>query len=824
MSSLETARMHLARAALLLLLLAPCGVSGAPPAGSAASGPSAAAAGKPPAEAAAAEPSLAEMVGEAGAAEAQLLQIESGLITDAALEDMSAKLPEHLKGLEQAAAPARERIEVATQIRQLSDVENRWLDDQETLERWRSDTTGRALAIEDSLARVDQLIAVWDKARGQARELGAPAAVTERIGRTLQAARTSRERITAQRTEVLALQAKIAGGLAVVADVLEQTKRAQKAIRGGLLGTDSLPIWTALRLRGDLGELGGRAAQGIAHDFAAARDFALQRRQHLALHALLLGISLGVMLTLRRRAARWAEEDESAELSARVFARPYAAATLIAALCSPLLYAKAPSYFKALTMLVGLAATLRLIPPLLEAGAGLSFFALAGFFVADRIRDALAGAPLLARLVFEAELTAAIGVLIWLMRPRRMALLPRATRLMPVFVSALRLALALLSLALVSSALGYVALSRLLGEGVLTSAYVGLILYAGYRVLAGMISVSLGAPALQHLNLIRDHRSSTTRRLIGLTRFAALLIWVYFALGFFAIRDTLLGALASALSASFAVGQLEVSLGGIVAFALTLMVSIYLARFTRYVLDEDVLPRLSLPRGVPYAVSATVFYMVLLVGVFAALAAGGFDLSRFALLAGALGVGIGFGLQNIVNNFVSGLILLFERPIKTGDTIEIGQLIGEVRRIGIRSSTVRTWEGAEVIVPNANLVSDQVVNWTLSDRHRRIDVGVGVKYGTDPERVIELLLAVAKTDDRVLDQPEPNALFLGFGNSSLDFRLRAWTSQFSRWVAIRSELTVEMNRKLAEAGIEIPFPQRDLHLKSVAEELRDPKV
>ncbi|MBW2281429.1 MAG: mechanosensitive ion channel, partial [Deltaproteobacteria bacterium] len=228
------------------------------------------------------------------------------------------------------------------------------------------------------------------------------------------------------------------------------------------------------------------------------------------------------------------------------------------------------------------------------------------------------------------------------------------------------------------------------------------------------------------------------------------------------------------------------------------------------------------PRGVPYAISTSAFYVMLMVGFFAAVAAAGMDLSRFAILAGALGVGIGFGLQNVVNNFVSGLILLFERPIKTGDTIEVGLLLGEVKRIGIRASTVRTWQGAEVIVPNGDLISGQVTNWTLSDHNRRIDVDVGVKYGTDPERVLQLLLDVAAAEDRILEMPAPSALFRGFGDSSLDFRLRAWTSRSEEWVRIHSDLNVAVNRALAEAGIEIPFPQRDLHLRSVAPELRRP--
>jgi small-conductance mechanosensitive channel len=190
----------------------------------------------------------------------------------------------------------------------------------------------------------------------------------------------------------------------------------------------------------------------------------------------------------------------------------------------------------------------------------------------------------------------------------------------------------------------------------------------------------------------------------------------------------------------------------------------------------------------------------------------GLDLGKVAIIAGALSVGIGFGLQNVVNNFVSGLILLFERPIKEGDSVELAAVSGVVEKIGMRSSIVRTWQGADVIVPNATFISSAIVNWTLRDEVRRIDIPVGVAYGTDPERVLDLLLGVAQQHSGLLAEPEPFAMFVRFGESSLDFELRAWTAV--DFLRVGSELRVAVNRALNDAGIEIPFPQRDLHLKS----------
>jgi len=233
----------------------------------------------------------------------------------------------------------------------------------------------------------------------------------------------------------------------------------------------------------------------------------------------------------------------------------------------------------------------------------------------------------------------------------------------------------------------------------------------------------------------------------------------------------------------------------------------------RFVLEEDIYPRLSLARGLPYALSVLIHYAILLLGFLLAVAALGVDMNRVTFLTGAFGVGVGFGLQSVVNNFVSGIILLLERPIQVGDAIQLGDLEGNVRRIGIRSTTVRTWQGAEVIVPNATFISDRVTNWTLSDRRRRIDLPIGVAYGSDPERVLDLLRATALTVPGVIPEPAPLALFKNFGDSALDFEVRAWTDRFEDWLIIKSRLGVAVNAAFKDAGIAIPFPQRDVTIR-----------
>jgi small-conductance mechanosensitive channel len=231
-------------------------------------------------------------------------------------------------------------------------------------------------------------------------------------------------------------------------------------------------------------------------------------------------------------------------------------------------------------------------------------------------------------------------------------------------------------------------------------------------------------------------------------------------------------------------------------------------------LANRLLPRLGVEQALADALGAISRYLVVLAGFFVATDTLGFNLTSLKILLGALSVGIGFGLQNIVNNFVSGLILMFERTVKRGDIINVSGVTGKVLSIGLRSSVIETRAGHEIIVPNSEFVAGQVDNLSFRDPIVRLDVPVGVSYSADPNQVREILLKVASGNPSVLPDPPPDVLFGGFGESSIDFELRGWIVDVWRLPSIRSELLFGTWYALKEAGIEIPFPQRDLHIRS----------
>lgn len=262
----------------------------------------------------------------------------------------------------------------------------------------------------------------------------------------------------------------------------------------------------------------------------------------------------------------------------------------------------------------------------------------------------------------------------------------------------------------------------------------------------------------------------------------------------------------------FQVGSIHISIIDIFLAIAVFLAAMAGTRFLQRQLTERVWERTNLPVGIRHSLNAGFGYVGVIVAALLSISVTGIDLSNLALVISALSVGIGFGLQNVVNNFISGLILLVERPIKVGDWVRVGSDEGIVKRIQFRATELETWQRASVIIPNAEIISTSVTNLTHRDRYGRVEIGVGVAYGSDVKKVREILLDIAEKNNRVSDDPAPAVVFRDFGASSLDFELRCFTSDVMRRLGVASDLRFEIERRLREEGIEIPFPQRVVHL------------
>jgi potassium efflux system protein len=265
----------------------------------------------------------------------------------------------------------------------------------------------------------------------------------------------------------------------------------------------------------------------------------------------------------------------------------------------------------------------------------------------------------------------------------------------------------------------------------------------------------------------------------------------------------------------FEIGQFKISLASI-AIAILLFVALVLVTrlVQRWIRDVMLVPS-GLDVGISNSVETVVGYMGVGIAGLIALSYAGFDVTNLALVAGALSVGIGFGLQSVVNNFVSGLILLFERPIKVGDWIVTGTDEGYVRKISVRSTEIETFDRANVVIPNADLITGRVKNWTLRDQIGRVRVPVGVSYSADPEAARALMLKVADANPNVLKFPAPSAQFDSFADSSVNLVLNAYVGEVTKGISVRTELAFGILKAFRDAQIEIPYPQHDIRLRDL---------
>ena len=265
----------------------------------------------------------------------------------------------------------------------------------------------------------------------------------------------------------------------------------------------------------------------------------------------------------------------------------------------------------------------------------------------------------------------------------------------------------------------------------------------------------------------------------------------------------------------FKMGDSHITIGTFSYVLFSIILLVFLSGILKKRISKSIIKKYKINPGTVLSIATITRYTVLMLGVVIILNSAGVDLSAIGILAGALGVGIGFGLQNITNNFISGLIILFEQPIRVGDRVTVGDIEGDVIKIASRATTINTNDNITLIIPNSEFISNKVINWSHNDRNVSLRFPVSVSYKEDPEQVRKALLEICLNEEGILENPKPEVLFTEFGNSSLNFDLRIWTTDYiNRPRILKSKLYFKIFVKFKEEGIEIPYPQRDIHFKS----------
>jgi small-conductance mechanosensitive channel len=705
----------------------------------------------------------------------------------------------------------------------LESLDNHWKFYQRELDDWRAELDSTTGSYTEDAAELAKRRSTWEATRDALLAGGVTPALADRVNVIIEQFTLAERALSRPLDEQLKLRRRAntvqssidAGKKGVDAAIAYYDRR--------LSLVDAAPVWKAWNdTRFSAAELQG-AETGLRLETAFLEEWGAANQARLRAYKLGGLALLPLLIWLSWRSRKTVTTEPAMQAAAKVLRRPLSAWLLLVLIGVPFFFVDAPLVLHQVALLLALVPVLRLLPQRVYEVLGRWPFVGTVLYLLYRLSIFLVGQPLHYRLytLVLALLTAA--VLVWLLVSSKNRHERAGT---PAPHGAVRLAawaaVAALLVAIIANVVGNVSLAEMLTGAVLDSAYIGLALYAGANVVASILSLLLARREMTRFRVITQHAGPLLAGVTRLVMFAALAAWFVFVLNEFRIARPLFGAARAILAHPLEAGQISVTLGSILLFIVSVYLAFWVARTVRVVLRDEVLPQMDLPRGVGNSISSLSYYGLVLVGLMVALAAAGFETSQFALIFGALGIGIGLGLQNIVNNFVSGLILMFERPIQPGDVVEVSGTSGTVRNIGMRATTLTTFEGADVVVPNGTLLSEKLINWTLSDMNRRIDVEVGVAYGSDPRRVLTLLREVAEGTPGITAMPVPAIVFKGFGPSSLDFSIRAWTDNFGDWVTIRTEMTARVYEALAREGITIPYPQQDVHIRSVSPGIGQP--
>jgi small-conductance mechanosensitive channel len=688
------------------------------------------------------------------------------------------------------------------------------------LKNWKSEIEQKLNETNSVIEEMEYAVDSWKLTLDEAREKNIPLEVRTSINNIIKEYKGYLSDYNKQEKKLLVLLNKISENMVIINNVSETINGFQTKSLEKIFAVDAPPIWK-------LPEMPERKESFVATFTKIWKDVLtpslvffkdIEARIERIIFVFLLVFGLFFWYRKRFIKAGLNSEIRGYEMARRVFViHPVKSFISILLFFTVLLGRNIPLVFLDFTFFIVVILILHILPVFVGRQEKKLIFPLVVIFILSELEIIFWNFSLIYRYYVLFEIITAFLLTFFVIRPRFKTSITSNTSEFYKYGHILsNFLLYVFGFAVIANIFGFLSLSQIAMQFSVNIMIVSIVTYGMIKVLTGLVIGIILVGRSQKRRFFDNYWDVLEKRIIQIIVWGGVAIWIVSILNVFHLTKPFFDWLFNFLSTKWTIGTLKLSLGGLFMFIIILFVTYYISKFTKLVIEQGVLKKSNLSKGVVSAVSVTIRYFITILGIILALSAVGIDLSQFGLVAGALGVGIGFGMQNIVNNFISGLILIYERPIEVGDTIEVGNLLGQVNNIGIRASNVRTYDGSEVVVPNANLISNELINWTLSDNKRRIDLRIGVAYGSDPNKVIELLKSVPMSHENVLKDPEPAVYFNEFGDSSLNFRVLFWVP-YDVGLSTKSDVAIGIYNILKENDITIPFPQLDLHMKKEVE-------
>lgn len=705
--------------------------------------------------------------------------------------------------------------------REISDALSDWKKTNMTLDSWKLKFNSRSTEVDGLGAKTDLMLQNWTLTLEEAKKDKAVEQLRISIGKTVKDITDLNNEVRNKQNQIYLNQNNITEFKLEVDKIIDLLDEEGSALRLTYLNKDRPAIWAMSDSSGNIKTAENQYRLYLKKSKSDLTIFFQDYYSQLIFQFLLFIILLVFIFYLNRFALKFEDNNTDLSIAKKVTMTYFVTAIFLTLYASVWFYPIRPSVINEILRFSILIASFFFFPMLFNKKS--VFKIIVSIFVIlffNEILLVLDGRGLFSRIFIYFEAITAGLLLIAIVRhtDRFKGLLKLSywnifNYLAPLFIL-------MLFGVLIGNTFGYIDLSMLLITTATNAIFNVIILIMYTLVLNSIVVVLFQTKFLQKSNIIKEYKSSLINNITSTITILAIIAWINAIIKDLGFKKAVWDWLKGLFDISWKIGTTTISLGVILTVILIIVITVVLVKVVGMLLEKEIFPRVHLPRGVPGAISMVIKYIIVGFGIYFVLSASGIDLGKFGLLAGALGVGIGFGLQNIVVNFIAGLILAFERPIQVGDVIEVGTLMGTVKSIGVRASYVKTYDGSEVIVPNGNLISNDLINWTFSGRKRRKQIPVGVAYGSDPKKVLDVLLKAANDNVNVLKTPAPWATFEGFGDSSLNFLIRFWVP-FDIGATVTSNIAMSIYNALGEAGIQIPFPQQDLYIKSIPDDYKD---
>ena len=750
-----------------------------------------------------------EEIPEAAAETARTLaEMEKRLEVPQEIRDIESSLPDFVESIRKIRKDIEKNDLTQQNVKQL----RKWYESSMLYKRQLdayADKLNRQIDIyNETLASLQAMKEHWQATATIAARQNAPAAIVQRAKETLAQIESLRKRVKRIYDKTLTYVDMLSGEsrqFDAMATNLEETL-AERSME--LLTLDHPSIWQSLTTeRIDPAKYLSESLKAVVYVLEQTRLFYTTNIAAFYAHmglTILLGAILLFLYVRHRRGRLFLINDDKVRSSVFFIEHPIAATILLSVLIVPLFYPERPVSVGQFNAIVALGALLVVIRNIVIPEMRGYIYLLTGLFLLNIIQTHIVEADNEARLVWMLMALVMLGASLRMIRKEGPLRREKYSAEVRFFIRFAPIVPLILIVSAGANMVGAVNLSVKLLASLITSLFLFMIFMVLARIFRGLIVMFVRRRSIESKHLLQEYAHQIQNYLTFVVNFFLMAYWLYLVLRQFGLFYYVENWWRTLMAVSWKIGEVVVSVGSIVDFILVLALTWFLTRFITVMLDLELFSRYEFPRGVPAAIQMIVRYLIITVGVVFALTVLGIKLTDLSLIAGALGVGIGFGLRNIMANFVSGLLLIFERPVQQGDVVEVGGVFGDVQNIGVRATTIKTYDGSEVIVPNADFITKEVINWTLSSKSRRVKMQYKVAFGNDPRQVIEIIRSAIEKHPGIRKEPAPKVLFDGYGDYYLEFTVYFWVDE--KLLDIKSETAINIYEALTEAGIEMPVP------------------